>query len=340
MSLASSSSLILDQNDLPPTTNETNDLPDDVENKPLLLLQADSPLIISGLSIVDNGRNLVKEIDTSQPFVSTEIILNLILTATVHHNITINKLPQNNCSETCTKSNCSQECIKYFIDVIGWDNVLKYANQTDVPIVNKSIMSFANKYNIDKYVNGSNENRSDAAMNSNEIVSDILQKREKREEVTKELRKEDVKDEDGKPCSGIICKTVRSKRDVDLKKFSPSLSLIKSIVSSSKIDKFIAETSTNPKNLQNDEHTRVVDYHSNFLAREVMTKLRNNYCFHPEYIIFTWVLCLIALATALKLYYLIKTFLAIIMVALYTILILVPFDLVFNDFISNGDLER
>ncbi|XP_015596433.1 adenylate cyclase type 8 isoform X2 [Cephus cinctus] len=46
-------------------------------------------------------------------------------------------------------------------------------------------------------------------------------------------------------------------------------------------------------------------------------------CFHPEYIVFTWILCLIALASALKLYYLVKTALASIIVAVYTVLILV-----------------
>jgi adenylate cyclase 8 len=49
-------------------------------------------------------------------------------------------------------------------------------------------------------------------------------------------------------------------------------------------------------------------------------------CQHPEYIVFTWILCLIALATALKLYYLIKLFLALVMLVAYTVLILVPYE--------------
>lgn len=49
---------------------------------------------------------------------------------------------------------------------------------------------------------------------------------------------------------------------------------------------------------------------------------RKNDCAHPEYIIFTWVLCLVSLATALKLYFLIKTCLALAMVGCYMILIL------------------
>lgn len=50
-------------------------------------------------------------------------------------------------------------------------------------------------------------------------------------------------------------------------------------------------------------------------------------CFHPEYVVFTWVLCLIALATALKLYYLIKILLLILMLVVYSTLILMPSSL-------------
>ncbi|XP_016904699.2 adenylyl cyclase 78C isoform X3 [Apis cerana] len=46
-------------------------------------------------------------------------------------------------------------------------------------------------------------------------------------------------------------------------------------------------------------------------------------CVRPEYIVFTWILCLIALASALKLYYLVKTALATIIVSIYAVLILV-----------------
>ncbi|XP_054734331.1 adenylyl cyclase 78C [Anastrepha obliqua] len=59
-------------------------------------------------------------------------------------------------------------------------------------------------------------------------------------------------------------------------------------------------------------------------ASEELTESRND-CAHPEYIIFTWVLCLVSLATALKLYYLIKTFMAMAMVGCYMILILTIF---------------
>lgn len=54
-------------------------------------------------------------------------------------------------------------------------------------------------------------------------------------------------------------------------------------------------------------------------------------CSHPEYLVFTWVLCLIALATGLKLYYFVKTFMAFIMVFYYGTLILAAFPSVFNN---------
>lgn len=59
--------------------------------------------------------------------------------------------------------------------------------------------------------------------------------------------------------------------------------------------------------------------------------LRNDSCLHPEYMIFTWILCLIALATGLKLYYLVKTFMATFMVCCYSVLILFVFPDVFDN---------
>lgn len=53
-------------------------------------------------------------------------------------------------------------------------------------------------------------------------------------------------------------------------------------------------------------------------------------CSNPEYIVFTWVLCLISLATALKLYYLVKAFLAVFMLTTYTALIFVHVEDVFD----------
>ncbi|XP_044268161.1 adenylyl cyclase 78C-like [Tribolium madens] len=61
-------------------------------------------------------------------------------------------------------------------------------------------------------------------------------------------------------------------------------------------------------------------------------------CPHPEYIVFTWILCLIALATALKLYYLIKLFLAIVMLTVYIVLILEPYQQVFKNSCSGNSI--
>lgn len=49
-------------------------------------------------------------------------------------------------------------------------------------------------------------------------------------------------------------------------------------------------------------------------------------CYRPEYVVFTWILCLVALTSILKLYYLIKTFLAVINVAMYSALLLYYYD--------------
>lgn len=59
-------------------------------------------------------------------------------------------------------------------------------------------------------------------------------------------------------------------------------------------------------------------------------------CVRSEYIVFTWILCLIALASALKLYYLVKTALATVIVSVYAVLILV----VCKDFFSVPDEEK
>ncbi|XP_063224161.1 adenylyl cyclase 78C [Bacillus rossius redtenbacheri] len=53
-------------------------------------------------------------------------------------------------------------------------------------------------------------------------------------------------------------------------------------------------------------------------------------CLRPEYIVFTWVLCLVALATSLKLYYLVKTALAATMVSSFSVLIVYAYPVVFS----------
>ncbi|XP_073984141.1 adenylyl cyclase 78C-like isoform X3 [Rhodnius prolixus] len=53
-------------------------------------------------------------------------------------------------------------------------------------------------------------------------------------------------------------------------------------------------------------------------------------CIHVEHLVFTWVLCLIALATTLKVYFLVKTALALVMVGGYTWLIVAAYPEVFR----------
>jgi adenylate cyclase 8 len=53
-------------------------------------------------------------------------------------------------------------------------------------------------------------------------------------------------------------------------------------------------------------------------------------CLQPKYVVFTWVLILVALAAALKLYYLVKSILAIALVTIFCILILFVYPEVFQ----------
>ncbi|XP_011634249.1 adenylate cyclase type 8 isoform X1 [Pogonomyrmex barbatus] len=67
------------------------------------------------------------------------------------------------------------------------------------------------------------------------------------------------------------------------------------------------------------------------LTLENPDELEQTACIRPEYIVFTWILCLIALASALKLYYLVKTALAAAIVLVYAVLILVVCKDMFTD---------
>lgn len=93
-----------------------------------------------------------------------------------------------------------------------------------------------------------------------------------------------------------------------------------------KVNKSINKTTlkTDDKNDDSD-YTFAIDTDANQYAKN-----RFESCSHPEYLVFTWVLCLIALATGLKLYYLVKTFMATIMVCCYAVLISIVFPQVFE----------
>uniref|UniRef100_A0A8D8ZKP8 adenylate cyclase n=2 Tax=Cacopsylla melanoneura TaxID=428564 RepID=A0A8D8ZKP8_9HEMI len=82
---------------------------------------------------------------------------------------------------------------------------------------------------------------------------------------------------------------------------------------------------------------------SNEYINQYMTYLATNFnatkqelspilekCVHPEWLVFTWVLCLVALATTLKLYFVVKAMLAVLMVTMYSLLILVFYPTIFK----------
>jgi hypothetical protein len=75
-----------------------------------------------------------------------------------------------------------------------------------------------------------------------------------------------------------------------------------------------------------DDHIGHPDAH----IQDASNSAEYEQCLTPEYIVYTWVLCLVALATALKLYYLMKTTLATVMVSVFTTLILVAYKDVFD----------
>uniref|UniRef100_A0A146MB14 adenylate cyclase n=6 Tax=Lygus hesperus TaxID=30085 RepID=A0A146MB14_LYGHE len=62
-------------------------------------------------------------------------------------------------------------------------------------------------------------------------------------------------------------------------------------------------------------------------------------CLHVEHLVFTWVLCLIALATTLKLYFLVKTALAAVMVGGYSYLIMGLYPMIFKQKELDRDLK-
>ncbi|KAH8380471.1 hypothetical protein KR009_010919, partial [Drosophila setifemur] len=98
------------------------------------------------------------------------------------------------------------------------------------------------------------------------------------------------------------------------------------------------EQSHRPYTLTNNGHSVSLSNFSYGEASGMRTVDLEGECAHPEYLVFTWVLCLVSLATALKLYYLVKAAMALGMVAFYTTLIMFKFSA--GDSFSLGDLSR
>lgn len=99
----------------------------------------------------------------------------------------------------------------------------------------------------------------------------------------------------------------------------------KQVEAKDKGNKNYDRTAKNEHGLEDSNYTFTYNTDINQYLNE-----QNYSCCHPEYLVFTWILCLIALATGLKLYYLVKTFMATIMVICYAVLISVIFPNVFE----------
>lgn len=238
MSSSISLSLLTFQNEqldcLPDHSNNT----DSDEIQRTSLLRSNPSIIISNLNVFENGglpynndqeNNNFQGRDLVETKNKQEIILNLFLTATIHHNITLNGIQINDMLNNYCGTNCDEQRIK--------DIVKEYVEMI------RTLNSSTNELESDK-----------------DLLNNIT--------------------DDGKCSSNMedCTKHAINKRSI-LPEYS-GISRYKRSMSKSDCD-----------------------------------------CRQPEYIVFMWVLCLIALATALKLYYLIKTVLAVVMVVLYAVLI-------------------
>lgn len=206
-------------------------------------LKSNRPIIISNLNIYENGlqpNNYEPENNDNEGNglaenrIKQEIILNLFLTANIHHNITLNGIQMNDMLIKNCEMNCDEQRIK--------DIIRKYIEMIKITNNSTSEIDLEEKltYNTTDY------NELNCSSNTDECMEHKIEKR------------------------SVL----------------PEANVIR---------RYVRDTSENT----NDES-----------------------CRHPDYIVFMWVLCLIALATALKLYYLIKTVLAVAMVLLFSMLIL------------------
>lgn len=101
---------------------------------------------------------------------------------------------------------------------------------------------------------------------------------------------------------------------------------INSIIANTKSIYFGTKQAQTSEDVDNLNETNIDD-----LSEVLRSELMIDYCFHPEYVVFTWILCLVALTTTLRLYYLVKTFLAVILVTVFSLLITVAFPVLFSE---------
>ncbi|KAH9634450.1 hypothetical protein HF086_008284 [Spodoptera exigua] len=94
---------------------------------------------------------------------------------------------------------------------------------------------------------------------------------------------------------------------------------VQSLVHYNTIKLYVCPPSFVPESVIDAATTNVSCNITDILATELKDP---DECYRPEYVVFTWVLCLVALTSVLKLYYLIKTLLATVNVLMYCILLL------------------
>lgn len=219
----------------------------------------------------------------SKPEVSSkqEIILNLFLTATVHHNVTFNNFKM---KDYFDKEHCSEECVaKIFKQYILHETADN------------------NKRDEDESFRISDNNQTDDLINNTETNDN-----------------NNCTDLNIDECENGDDNTINKKTD-DTKEAEYNCTKNNSSCTSQKNKKI--QIIRLKRELNNVNSTQLLDNQ----YYDIRVKSDEHECSNknPEFVVFLWVLCLIALATALKLYYLIKTFLAILMVVSYTAVLIV-----------------
>ncbi|KAG7304246.1 hypothetical protein JYU34_011184 [Plutella xylostella] len=91
------------------------------------------------------------------------------------------------------------------------------------------------------------------------------------------------------------------------------------------------ETEATSNNTTNNNTTSNATFRKSIIHLFNTEEAINGECYRPEYVVFTWIICLVALTSILKLYYLIKTLLAFVNVAIYAGLLLTYYDVYYFD---------
>lgn len=246
-----------------------------------------------------------------------EIILNLHLTATVHHNVTFNGFKL---SENVDKEDCIECILKKIISPEVGNNSVRTKNDDNLQATGFNLTDVFNTSDVENC--NSNNKSCEANLNRTELNKLSVPRRKRQLNVHNRIVDRDPSARN-KNCTGNNCFPDET-NDFQIK-----------ICTNNKNESCIGlQSDTTYKIIHFDRIKRQESNVNSTLIDEVVeaTTINETFglsdesgdCFNknPEYVVYMWVLCLIALATALKLYYLIKTFLAIFMVITYTVLII------------------